>query len=116
MLDEEFVEKLIAFEIIGQKTQEFEKYQILNFIERNIAGIVPAEVEEFNMALGRLYKWLLTAIEFRKLNIVRRKALIQKDHEERDAKIKAREDREKKREQDLADAKVKFEKEHKDEI
>jgi len=88
----------------------------LNFIERNIAGIVPAEVEEFNMVLGRLYKWLLTAIENRKLNIVRRRALIQKDRDERDAKIKAREERGKKREQDLADAKVKFEEEHKDEI
>lgn len=116
LLDEEFVEKLIAFETIGPKQDAFEKYQQLNFIERNIAGIVPAEVEEFNMVLGRLYKWLLTAIENRKLNIVRRRALIQKDRDERDAKIKAREERGKKREQDLADAKVKFEEEHKDEI
>jgi len=70
----------------------------LNFIERNIAGIVPGEVDEFNMVLGRLYKWLLAAIENRKLNIVRRRALIQKDRDERDAKIKAREERGKKRE------------------
>jgi hypothetical protein len=68
------------------------------------------------MLLGRLYKWLTLAIENRKTNIVRRRALIQKDRDERDAKIKAREERAEKRDKDLADAKTKFEEEHKDEI
>lgn len=88
----------------------------MNFIERSIAGIQPAEVEEFNMTLGRLYKWLLLAIENRRLNIVRRKALIQKDRDERDSKIKAQEERTKQREAALEAAQAAFEEEHKDAI
>jgi hypothetical protein len=61
----------------------------LNFIERNITGIDPKEVDEHNMTLGRLFRWLILAMENRRLNIIRRKALIARDHDERDNKIKA---------------------------
>ena len=66
---------MFDFEIMGPKEGEFKKYQTLNYIEKNIAGISPAEVDGFNMVAGRLFKWLQLAIESRKLDIVRRKAL-----------------------------------------
>lgn len=50
-------------------------------------------VEEFNYTAGRFHRWLLLAIESRKLDIIRRKALIYKERDERDSKIKAKEDR-----------------------
>jgi len=88
----------------------------LNFIERNISGIVPAEVDEFNMTLGRLFKWLLLAIENRRLNIVRRKALIAKDRDERDSKIKAQEERANARNAAIEAARAAFLEENKDAI
>ena len=41
------------------------------------------------MTFGRLFKWLRFALEARKNDIIRRKALIYKEREERDSKIKA---------------------------
>jgi len=68
------------------------------------------------MAGGRLFKWLKLALENRKLDIVRRAALIQKERQERDSKIKAKEDRETKKLHDLEEAKNKFLDENKAEI
>jgi hypothetical protein len=68
------------------------------------------------MVAGRLFKWLKLAVENRKADIVRRRALISKEREERDSKIKAKEEREAKRQNDLKDAKEKFAEENKDEI
>mgnify|MGYP006085451391 CR=1 FL=1 len=56
------------------------------------------------------------ATENRKLDIIRRKALVQRERDERDSKIKAKEEREKKREIDLDEAKKKFLDENKEEI
>ena len=116
LLNEDFIEKMANYEIMGPKEEAYAKYQTLNYIEKIIDGIEQAQVDEFNMAAGRLFRWLKLAIENRKLDIVRRKALILKEREERDSKIKAKEDREKKMEAELEEAKQKFLEEHKDEI
>ena len=116
LLDEEFVQKLLNFETMGPKTEDFLSYQQLNFIERNISGIVPADVDEFNMTLGRLFKWLILAIENRRNNIIRRKALIAKDRDERDSKIKAQEERAKARDAAIEAARAAFLEENKDAI
>ena len=101
---------------MGPKEGKFAPYQTLNFIERTIEGIDPVEVEEFNLVAGRLFKWLKLAVENRKLDIVRRRALIHKEREERDSKIKAQEEREIKKQNDLKEAKDKFAEDNKDDI
>ena len=68
------------------------------------------------MIAGRLFKWLKLAVDNRKADIVRRRALIHKEREERDSKIKAKEEREAKRQLDLKEAKEKFAEDNKDEI
>ncbi len=70
---------------MGPKNKEYSGYKTLNFIERNVEGINPEDVDAYNLTLGKLFKWLMLAIRTRKDDIVRRKAL----------KRKAREDREK---------------------
>ena len=47
----------------------------MNFLERNIEGIQPEEVDAYNLTLGKLFKWVLLALKTRKEDIVRRKAL-----------------------------------------
>jgi len=66
---------MYEFEIMGPKEGDFKKYQTINYIEKNIAGIDAAAVDAFNMVAGRLFKWLQLSVESRKLDIVRRKAL-----------------------------------------
>jgi hypothetical protein len=34
-------------------------YQRLKFLEKNIEGIEPEQVEEYSIALGKLYRWFL---------------------------------------------------------
>ena len=116
LINDEFVDKLIDFKVLGQKTDVFQPYQKINFIERNLSDIDPLAVEEFNMCFGRLYRWLLLAVETRKGDIIRRKALISKEREERDFKIKAKDERARKREADLEEAKQKFDEDHREEI
>lgn len=116
LLDESFIEKMSDYTFQGPKDGKYEKYQTLNYIEKIITGIEPNDVTEFNMCAGRLFTWLKLAIENRKLDVVRRAALIQKEREERDSKIKAKEERDTKRNTDLEEAKTKFVDEHKEEI
>jgi hypothetical protein len=72
---------------MGKKENKFEKYQTINYIEKNIEGIEQAHVDEFNHTFGRLFKWLKLAIENRKADIIRRRALIDKARNEREANI-----------------------------
>lgn len=58
-------------------------YQTLNYCEKTIEGIVAEEVELYHIGLGKLFKWLQTAIAGRKLDITRRKILKRKEKEDR---------------------------------
>ena len=116
LLNNDFIEKMEAYEFMGPKETAFKSYQTLNYITKNTEGITLKQVEDINMAAGKLFKWLQLATENRKLDIIRRKALVQRERDERDSKIKAKEDREKKREVDLDEAKKKFLEDNKEEI
>merc|ERR1712227_1042057 len=91
-------------------------YQTINYVERLIEGVLPEQVDEFNMTAGRLFRWLLLSTESRKTDIIRRRALLQKERDERDAKIQAKEKRDQEREAQLEAAKQAFLEEKKDEI
>lgn len=115
-MNENFIEKMLSFKVTGPKPQQFAPYQTLNFIERNIGEIDPQKVDDYNLALGKLFRWLKIAIDSRKADIIRRKAHFARNREERDFKIKAQEDRATKRKSDLADAHAKFQEDNKEAI
>jgi hypothetical protein len=64
----------------------------------------------------KLFKWLKTAIDGRKANITRRKALTKRAKEDRIKKIEMSEERKKNRENFLIESLEKFSDEHRDEI
>lgn len=76
----------------GPKEDEYTKYQVLNFIEKNIEGFVPEDVDTISVLLGKLLRWLQLAIHVRKEDIVKRKSLNQRRKEEREAKITAKQE------------------------
>lgn len=96
-LNDEFINRLVHFKVMGPKEKHYFGYKTLNFIERNIEGINPEDVDAYNLTLGKLFKWLLLAIKTRKDDIVRRKALRRKTREDREKQIELAELREKKR-------------------
>lgn len=115
-INENLIKNMEIVRLRGPKHTDFTKYQTLNFIEKNIANIEESDVFEYNMMMGRLFRWLKQAFETRKMEIVRRWAISSKEKEDRDVKIKLKEEREKKRENELQEAIEKFTEDHKDEI
>jgi len=81
---------MTEYKIMGQKESDYKAYQTMNYVDMLIAGITQEEVDEFNMTAGRLFRWLTLAVEQRKADIIRRKALIQKERDERDSKMEAK--------------------------
>ena len=116
MINDAFIEKMLNFQLMGQKTHEFKKYQKINYIDKLIDGITNEQVDEFSITVGRLFRWLKLAIDNRKHDIIRRRALIHKDRQERDFKLKSRDDRAAKRQADLENEKAKFLEENKEQI
>ena len=116
-MNEDFISKMMEYTPTGAKAQDFKKYQTINYIEKCLEGITAVQVDEFNTTVfGRLFTWLRFAIDSRKADIIRRKALIHKEREERDFKLKAAEDRAAKRTKELEDAQDKFLEDHKEDI
>lgn len=75
---------MLAYSMYGQtKGKEILAYQTLTYCEKIIEGVVADDVEQYHNGLGKLFKWLKTAIEGRKLDITRRKIVKRKDKEER---------------------------------
>ena len=72
---------------MGPKEEHQPRYTTVNFLEKNIEGVVPEEVDHYNMTLGKLFKWLQLAIRTRKEDIIRRKALKKRAREHREALI-----------------------------
>jgi hypothetical protein len=43
---------------MGPKEGQYKSYQTLNYIEKNIEGINPQDVESLGIVSGRLFQWL----------------------------------------------------------
>ncbi len=71
--DDEFLKRIMTYNPSGAKDGEFKRYALLNFIEKNLAEVVQEDVDAYNNSLGRLVRWLQTAILVRKEDIARRK-------------------------------------------
>ena len=90
---------MLAYQMIGEtKDREILPYQSLVYCEMLISGVVAEEVEQYHVGLGKLYKWLTTAIAGRKMDITRRLIATRKAKEDRQAKIEKEEDRKLRRE------------------
>ncbi len=61
----------------------------------------PEQVDDYSVALGKLFRWLQQALELREEDVVLRREQIQKLKEERQAAIDAAHEREKIRENDV---------------
>ena len=73
--NEEFIDKLIAYTPLGVKTAPQASYTTLNFLEKNLDGLTPEDVEQHcGLEISRIFKWLLLCIKTRKDEIVYRKA------------------------------------------
>jgi len=42
----------------GPKEDEFTEYEKLRFIKDNLEGMNEEQIDEFSVALGKLYRWI----------------------------------------------------------
>lgn len=68
---------------IGPKDGEFKEYQKLKFIQTNIDQINEEDVDEYSMTLGKIFRWVLMALELRIEDVTNRKRAKDKDREYR---------------------------------
>lgn len=61
----------------------------------------PEQVDEYSVALGKLFRWLQAAIDLREEDVMQRREHIQKLKEERQAALDASVERDRLRNQDL---------------
>lgn len=115
-INEDFFTKLGDYWPIGPKEDAYKEYEKFAFIRRNIEGITEEQVDEFSVALGKLYRWLLLAIETRTENVRLRRLMKKKATEERDAAIEREKVRVAKRDEQLEAKKEEFDKRIEDEI
>lgn len=78
-------------------------------MKRNIYGIEPEMVDDYSVALGKLYRWLLLALDLRVDDVVKRLEKTAKLREERELAIEASENREQQMQVDIETAKAEFE-------
>lgn len=57
----------------GPKDEDFREYERLRFIQTNLKGIHEDAVDEYSVALGKLYRWLQFAIDIRLEDIRQRR-------------------------------------------
>ena len=75
-------------------------------MKRNIAAYEPEQVDDYSIALGKLFRWLQAAIDIREEDVMIRREQIQKLKEERQAAIDAAQERERLRDNDLGMARM----------
>ena len=108
---------MLAYSMYDQtKGRKILAYQTIPYCEKIIEGIQLEEVEQYHGGLGKLFKWLQTALSGRKIDITRRKIATRRAKEDRQAKIEKEEDRKQRREDYLVDTKLAWEEENKEAI
>jgi len=73
LINEDVFTKIQEYTPIGPKDSEYKKYQLINFIEKNISEISSEEIEQYSWHLSKFYKWMTFMIETRKEDIQTRR-------------------------------------------
>jgi len=94
---------------IGAKDKEFKEYQKLKFIKANVDNIDENDVDEFSMSLGKVYRWLLMALELRIEDVTNRRAAKEKEREFRADAIEREAERMERYENSLVEEREAFE-------
>ena len=114
---EQIPQAMLDFSLWGETTgRVILPYQTLVYCERLIEGCVAEEVEQYHTGLGKLFKWLQTAIAGRKQDIIRRLITMRRAKEDRQSKIEKEEDRKLRREDYIIEKKQEWENENQEAI
>ena len=75
LLETELPNLMATYKVWGEKKDDYRPYMRINYVEKLIADLNQEEVDLYHLGLGKLYKWLKMAIDNRKQDVIRRKAI-----------------------------------------
>lgn len=95
----------------GPKDHAFKEYERLAFISRCLSEYNILEVEEYSMALAKIMKWILQAIELRTEDVKQRRDVKEQLRIDREEKIAKEAERKERRQTAFDEAKAKHDEE-----
>ena len=105
-IKEEFFTEVLNFDHRGAKPKEVKNYAKILHLIKKIEKLNPEDIDNYNLGLGRLFRWLSMSLRLRKLNIEIRKENFEKKVNDRFNKIDENEKIKAAREQALDDHKA----------
>jgi len=90
LLEQKLPMRMKEYKTFGEKRDEFKAYQCINYIEKLVEPFTQEETDAYHAGLGRLFKWLKMAVNTRKQDIVRRKAIFKRNIEEKTSREEAK--------------------------
>lgn len=64
-ISEELFARMGDYWPIGSKEEPYKAYEKIAFVKHNLEGLKEEEVDEYSVALGKLYRWIVLAIDVR---------------------------------------------------
>mmetsp|Transcript_26429 Transcript_26429/g.35322 ORF Transcript_26429/g.35322 Transcript_26429/m.35322 type:complete len:198 (+) Transcript_26429:1226-1819(+) len=116
ILEIELPERMTEYKVYGEKTEEFKPYQTINYCEKIIAGFTQEEVDAYHADMGKIFRWLKMAVDTRKQDVIRRKAIHKFNREVKTQREEQKQAREVAREQFLTDKETEFNEANKEDI
>lgn len=102
LINEDLFDRMANYKPFGQNDSEFEIYQKLAFLNKNLDGLQEEQVDEFSLCVGKILRWTRMALDLRIEDVRKRKNITAILKHEREEAIKAEETRNAKREEELA--------------
>lgn len=102
-ITEELFEKMSRYNPLGQRESEYKEYQKINFLKKLIESVEEEKVDEYSVILGRVHRWVTTALELRVEDVRNRRDTIAQLKHEREMAVAEDKARTEKREAALAD-------------
>ena len=104
LMTEELFKRMSEYEPFGQSEEgaEYKVYQKLGFIKKNIESVEEEKVDEYNIVMGRIHRWVTQAIDLRVEDIRHRRDTVATLMHEREVAVAEDKARTKKREEELA--------------
>lgn len=95
-LNEDLFKAIGQYDPHGPKEGEYQVYQKLKFLQKNLDALNEDAIDEYSVPLGKLYRWVVMALDIRIEDIRRRKeekANLKSEREEAQSKAQEREDK-----------------------
>ena len=100
-LNDDLFQKMGDYWPVGAKEDNYREYERLKFVQANFEGIAEEAVDEYSVALGKLYRWMNYVIEVRTEDIRQRRAVKKRLRGEREEAIKKEQERVERKQKEL---------------